>query len=222
MKERLTTLAFALGALVLFAVMFLKREGAFGNNAVPVPISSERRGGGYQAAMAWLEGEGVRTFSLRERFSTLQARDDLPKRGNLLIVTLPTRESFRTDEFGPLDRWLRAGNTLLVMAAISDNPDWAAFRGNYAAGDINLITGLEFETVEAREQRLAQRSRRSGVGSTDSRAGAGVHNQPRALTPSARIPSPCARCSSPTALTLTSTASMSWSHSPTFAAHPGQ
>jgi hypothetical protein len=160
MRERALTLVFALGALALFAVMFLKREGAFGGNEVPAPISSEGRGGGYHAAMAWLEGEGIRTFSLRERFNALQGRDDLPKRGNLLIVTLPTRAAFRTDEFAPLARWLRAGNTLLVMAAISDNPDWAAFRGAYAAGDINLLTGLEFETVPMREQRLAQRSRR--------------------------------------------------------------
>ncbi len=75
MKERLITLVFALGALALFAVMFLKREGAFGNNEVPGPISSERRGGGYHAAMTWLEGEGIRTFSLRERFTSLAARE---------------------------------------------------------------------------------------------------------------------------------------------------
>ncbi len=74
-------------------------------------------------------------------------------------MTVPLRASFRTDELAPLDRWLRAGNTLLVMAAISDNPDWAAFRGTYAAGDISLLTGLEFETVRAREDRLEKRAR---------------------------------------------------------------
>jgi len=159
-RERLITLLFALGALALFSVMFLKREGGFGNNDAPRPISSERRGSGYHAAMTWLEAEGIRTFSLRERFNTLATREDLPKSGNLLIVTLPTtRASFRTEEFVPLDRWLRAGNTLLVMAAISDHPDWSAFRGAYSEGDISLLTGLEFETLEVRDQRLAQRAR---------------------------------------------------------------
>ena len=44
MKERLITFVCALGALALFAVMFLKREGPFGRSDVPAPITSERRG----------------------------------------------------------------------------------------------------------------------------------------------------------------------------------
>jgi hypothetical protein len=160
MKERLITLVCALGALALFAVMFLKREGPLGGRFdVPSPITSERRGSGYHAAMTWLEGEGVRSLSLRDRYDTLAQRDDLPKQGNLLIVTLPARAGFKTAEFLPLDRWIRAGNTLLVMAALSDNPDWVVEFGGYAWGDISLLTGLEFETIEARDTRLARRAR---------------------------------------------------------------
>ena len=45
MKERLITLLCAFGALALFSVMFLKREGALGGSFdVPSPVTSERRG----------------------------------------------------------------------------------------------------------------------------------------------------------------------------------
>jgi uncharacterized protein DUF4350 len=157
MKERLITFVCALGALVLFALMFLKREDTFGND-VRSPISSERRGAGYHAAMTWLDDEGVRTLSLRERYETLARREDLAPTGNLLIVTLPARMDFKTAEFLPLDRWVRSGNTLLVMAALSDNPDWAAELSGLTWGDLSLLTGLEFESVQARVRRLARRA----------------------------------------------------------------
>ena len=159
MKERLITLLCALGALALFSVMFLKREGTLGNPLeVPSPVTSERRGSGYHAAMTWLESEGIRSVSLRERYDTLAKRNDLTPTGNLLIVTLPARASFKTAEFLPLDRWVRAGNTLLVMAALSDNPDWNAQNRGYAMSEATLLTGLEFETVKSRNRRLAQRA----------------------------------------------------------------
>ena len=156
MKERLITLACAIGALVLFGVMFLHREGSFGGRFdVPHPITSERRGNGYHAAMTWLENEHIRSVSLRDRFGTLAARDDLTPAGNLLIVTLPVRTGFKTEEFVPLDRWIRAGNTLLVMASLSDNPDWHAELGAYEPGNVTLLTGLEVETTQGRDRRLA-------------------------------------------------------------------
>lgn len=161
MKERLITFVCALGALALFAVMFLKRDGTFGGRYdVPSPITSERRGSGYHAAVAWLEAEGIRSISLRERYDTLRAREDLAPRGNLLIVTLPARGAFNTAEFLPLDRWIRAGNTMLVLAALSDSPNWATEIGGYAWADVNLLTGLEFETVRARAMRRAAREGR--------------------------------------------------------------
>ena len=168
MKERLITLLCALGALALFSVMFLKREGALGDRSgVPSPVTSERRGSGYHAAMTWLENEGIRSVSLRERYDTLAKRKDLAARGNLLIVTLPSRVSFKTAEFLPLDRWIRAGNTLLVMAALSDNPDWRAEFGGSAWSETSLLTGLEIETVASRDKRLARRQRKEPVAQDD-------------------------------------------------------
>jgi hypothetical protein len=159
MKERLITLACALGAIVLFMAMFMQREVTFDpRNDIPRPTSAERRGNGYHAAMTWLEAEGIRVASLRRRFDALPDLDDVPPAGNLLIVTLPATGGFRTEEFRPLDTWVRAGNTLLVLAALSDNPDWAFALGGLASGDLNLLTGLEFETVRAREERLKKRA----------------------------------------------------------------
>jgi Domain of unknown function (DUF4350) len=136
MRERLITFLCALGAIVLFMAMFMQRETAFDRrNDIPRPTTQERRGNGYHAAMNWLEAEGIRATSLRQRFDSLASRDDLPPRGNLLIVTLPATGGFRTEEFRPLDEWVRAGNTLLVLAALSDNPDWAFAFGGLASGD---------------------------------------------------------------------------------------
>ena len=159
MKERLITLLCAIGALALFAVMFLNRDGSSGGRFdSPRPITSERRGNGYHAAMTWLENEHIRSVSLRDRYDTLATRDDLAPGGNLLIVTLPIRTAFKTEEFLPLDRWIRAGNTLLVMASLSDNPDWHADFGVSESGNVTLLTGLEIETTEDRDQRLARRA----------------------------------------------------------------
>lgn len=163
MSDRLFTLLCALGALFLFLAMFVRGGSGFDQGRdVPRPTSVERRGNGYYAAASWLRSEGVRVESLRERFDALLAREDLPPTGNLLIVTLPATTSFGTEEFLPLDRWIRRGNTLFVLAALSDNPDWAFALGGLAPGDLNLLTGLEFETVRMREHRLQTARSRDG------------------------------------------------------------
>lgn len=149
MKERLMTLACALGALVLFLAMLLHGDDA-ANSAgdVPRPTSEERRLNGYRGAMAWLHQQRIRTVSVRDRFDEA-AVSRLPATGNLLIVTLPAATAFKTEEFRPLDSWVRAGNTLLVLAALSDTPNWAFMAGRPAGSDLSLLTGLQFERVEA-------------------------------------------------------------------------
>ena len=141
MRERLITLACALGALLLFATLFLRGGGPERARAAP-PTSAERGGNGLLGGRRWLEGEGIRTVSLRERFETLARRSDVPPTGNLLIVTTPVVTAFRLSEAGALDRWVRAGNTLLVLAALSDRPAWAL--SGFAHSDLSLLAGLEF------------------------------------------------------------------------------
>lgn len=157
MKERLITFAAALGALALFLAMFVRGDGGMdGRSNIPRPTSQERRGNGYHGVMAWLEEEQIRTISLRERFDKLAARPGLAPTGNLLVVTLPSTTAFKTEEFRPLHNWVSSGNTLFVLAALSDNPDWAFALGGLASGDLSLLTGLEFETVRSREGRIEE------------------------------------------------------------------
>jgi hypothetical protein len=170
LKARLITLVYALGAFALFFAMFVQREGAGGRSDVPRPTSAERRGNGYHAALAWLEAERIRNISLRDRFDSLAKRTDLPPAGNVLIVTLPVANGFNTWEFIPLDRWVRAGNTLVVLAALSDMPDWTFAIGGMAAGDVNLLTGIEFETVRARDTRLRKAAKSDSGGEETERA----------------------------------------------------
>jgi Domain of unknown function (DUF4350) len=140
-RERLVTLGCALGALLVFAMLFV-HTGAPGERDAPAPTTAERRGNGLLGVMTWLREEGIRTVSLRERLGTLAKQPGLTATGNLLVVILPATTAFRTDEAVALDTWVRAGNTLLILAALSDRPDWArSERG--LAGDLQLLSGLE-------------------------------------------------------------------------------
>ncbi len=136
--------AAASGALVLFLTMFVSSERGFGiGREVPRPTSEERGANGYFAAAHWLEGG--HTVSLQESLASLASRSDLTPTGNVIIVTLPVTTGFGSDEYRTLDRWVRAGNTLLVLAALSDQPDWAHAYGEQVANDLNLLTGLQFQ-----------------------------------------------------------------------------
>jgi hypothetical protein len=151
MNERGVMLAAALGALALFLTMFMSSERGFGmSREVPRPTSEERGGNGYRAAAEWLAAEKIRTLSLQESLGGLLDRNDLAATGNVIIVTLPVTTGFRTDEYRTLDRWVRTGNTLLVVAALSDQPDWAHGFGGLAASDVNLLTGLQFQPARSR------------------------------------------------------------------------
>jgi hypothetical protein len=153
-KERLITLVCALGALALFFTMFLHKDGqGIGGKEIPRPTTEERGGNGYHAALQWLDAEHIRAVSLRDRFDKLPQKKSLAATGNVLIVTLPAIAVFKTEEFRPLDHWVREGNTLVVLAALSDNPAWAFSFASMTSGDLNLLTGLEFETTRTRDLR---------------------------------------------------------------------
>jgi len=149
MRERLITLVCALGSLLLFAALFVRGEGLDARR-VALPTTIERHGNGLAGAMSWLEAEGIRSVSLRERLDTLAKRRDLPRAGNLLIMTVPVATPFRVQEAGAVDHWIRAGNTLLVLAALSDTPDWG--RGGLSIhNDLQLLTGLDFAAASRAE-----------------------------------------------------------------------
>jgi uncharacterized protein DUF4350 len=140
----------------LFLAMFLHGDDTSNSRGdVARPTTEERRANGYSAAMAWLDQEHFRTVSVRERFDRLPVQPGLPTTGNLLIVTLPAVTSFKTEELHSLDSWIRAGNTLLVLAALSDDPDWAFVLGRPVSGDLSLLTGLEFDLASFTGRRRA-------------------------------------------------------------------
>jgi hypothetical protein len=152
MRERFMTFLLALGALAAFFGLILRPAPALDTAAeVARPTTAERRGNGFAGAYEWLQASGIAARSLRERYTEL-ATLDIPARGNLLVLALPSRDGFRSDELAPLDRWLRQGNTLLLTVALNDSPSWSEYRG--AIADLETLTGLEFETPRARAQRL--------------------------------------------------------------------
>ena len=175
MRERLTTAALALTALLLFVTIFVHAQGPSAT-AASLPTSVDREDDGLLGALSWLEEEGVRTRAVRERFTTLAGMRDLPAHGNLLIVTLPAAVPLRSDEADALDRWVRAGNTVLVLASLSDRPSWARDPG-VLDSDLRLLTGLDLEHAERRAPASSRGGARRSAGGT----GAGVAQATRLM-----------------------------------------
>lgn len=175
MRERLMTLACALGALLLLGTLILRGDTLAGRRDA-LPTTAESADNGLLGLLRWLQGEGVRTFALRERFGALSAKPALAPRGNLLIVSLPAVTSFRPDEARTLDGWIRSGNTLLVLAALRDRPGWAQFPFAMA-NDLELLTELRLAPAADRPPRAATRRSAGSPGAarserTDPAAGA--------------------------------------------------
>lgn len=148
MKERLLTFALAIGALALFYALGAPPSDA--QRKPTRPVSTERGPNGYAALLHWLEAEGARPVSLRERYGSLNGpKSDAPRRGNLLISTAPHLYPVRKSEVDPLRDWIAEGNTLLIVAGLSDTPDWSMGEGQDADFMTHMlnITGLSFTQV---------------------------------------------------------------------------
>jgi len=154
MRERGVTFLLALGALAAFYALWmdpLPLMDKDDNSARPTSI--ERRGNGYSALHDWLQESHVNVRSWRERYTALPDAGLMP-RGNLMVLTLPGLEGFKHAEFSALDKWVRKGNTLLINAALLDQPAWASGYESGVLVDIESLTSVEFETQKAREARL--------------------------------------------------------------------
>ena len=167
MRERGVAFLLALAALAAFYGLWLRPSPSFDPDAdIARPTTAERRGNGYAGLYEWLQRSGVEVRSLRERYGSLSDLD-LSSRGNLLILSLPAVEVFHSDELSALDRWVRRGNTLLINAALLDQPDWAARRSAGAVVEIESLTAIEFETPKA----TRVPARRHSAGATRARSG---------------------------------------------------
>src|SRR5262249_22684875 len=69
--------------------------------------------------------------------------------GNLLITTAPHIYSPRSSEMEPLQSWIEAGNTLVVLAGLSDTPEWSMGEGldPQFLQHIKAMTGLSFTQI---------------------------------------------------------------------------
>jgi len=157
MKHRLITLLCAAGALALFYATFISSPSPV-NEKVSQPTTTERGSNGYLAAFRWLKATGVRVESLRQRYGRLrESESGLKPTGNLLITTLPHRYGTRQRELEILWSWVASGNTVLVLAALADTPDWSLpYTQRDLPGDIEAITGVRF-FVPPREPDLTAR-----------------------------------------------------------------
>jgi hypothetical protein len=170
MRERGVAFLLALAALAAFYGLWLRPSPSLDPDAdIARPTTAERRGNGYAGLFEWLQRSGVEVRSYRERYSKL-TDVQAPSRGNLLILSLPAVEVFHSDEFSALDQWIRRGNTLLINAALIDQPGWAARRASGAVVEIESLTSIEFETREAREARLDDTPLSQRVREADARA----------------------------------------------------
>jgi hypothetical protein len=123
MKDRWITLLFAIGAFLAFYQFFVGpvRRGGEEHSR---PLSTETRANGYFVVRHWLETQGVPVVELRHRYDWLQRAPGLPKRGNLLVTTIPHKRWARPSELGALHSWAEEGNAILVAAGLFDTPEW--------------------------------------------------------------------------------------------------
>lgn len=148
MRERLLTLGLGIGALILFyALIFPKPHTPA--PAQGLPLSTDARPEGYLAIWRWLGTEHIPRVSLRYRYARLPGLLPRPT-GNLLIVTLPQRVPMQATERGALRAWVARGNTLLIAAALDDEPLWAADTDDpVMIQDLERLAGLKFLPARA-------------------------------------------------------------------------
>lgn len=145
MRERWTTLLFAIGAFLAFYNFFVgPQQGETESHSRP--LSTETRANGYFALRRWLETQGVPVTELRHRFDWLARAPELPKHGNLLVTTIPFKRAARWSETQALRTWIEDGNAVLVAAGLFDTPEWAVPETD-TFGQLYAVTGLEFQVA---------------------------------------------------------------------------
>ena len=147
MKDRLLTLALAIGAFVAFYAVMVPKPQAPHQQATR-PTSIEAGPNGYLGLVTWLQSERVPVLSLRERFTKLSDVPGLESHtGNLLITTAPHLYPVRDSEIVPLHSWVQRGNTLLIAAGLSDTPEWSMEPGSdeLFLQHLQAITRMRFQ-----------------------------------------------------------------------------
>ena len=121
MNERLKTLLFALAAGVLAFVLLTPSEIKQAEPA-SVPTTEDNGVDGLNGLISWLQQQDLGVVSFRKRFHDLN--QNLPPRGNVLIMSMPVPKKILKSEWSALADWLDQGNTLILLAAVYSEPAW--------------------------------------------------------------------------------------------------
>lgn len=122
MKERLITLLGGLFALYI-VVALLTPPSQPDYRSFPLTIDRDKHG--LALLYEWLDKNKIPLHALRERYDDLFSQATLPDTGNLMIVSLPLKIDAQKKEIASLRQWVAEGNTLLLLVAHSDFPQWA-------------------------------------------------------------------------------------------------
>jgi hypothetical protein len=151
-KERLVTLALAVGALFLCYALFVPKPPP-DTTAQSRPLSADSGLAGYQGAWRWLDAVHIPAVSLRNRFDRLAADRTLRRAGNVLLTTMPHKLPVRPEEATSLDAWIERGNTLVIAAALDDTPAWALQDSARLVRDVGRLARLKVETVDDADEK---------------------------------------------------------------------
>lgn len=143
MNDRVVTAAGALAALLLVFGLFYEPET---EPPVSKPTSIEAEPNGYLGLARWLASQQVPVVSFQERLTNLFEANLSPS-GNLLITTMPHELPIGVEELSALKDWVGVGNTLVVMAALDDTPDWSLL--NESDAFLDEVEGLSNTRFEA-------------------------------------------------------------------------
>ncbi len=185
MKDRLVTLSGALLALLAVGVLLFPSGGQ--DREFSVPTTKDRGHHGLAGLKRWLAEESVPSLSWRRRYGDLLGDPALSDTGNLLILSLPQALPARRQELKELYDWLAAGNSVLVLSAMSDDPPWSVNRDWSSADALLGRLGFQFDTPD--QDKGAERTE-EGAGSfeTLSEMMRALKRQPVMLTPACDHP----------------------------------
>ena len=138
MKERAITLLGAAIAFYLVYVLLFPHPAPF-QKQLSLPTTEDRGKYGLMALKTWLDNNGIATLALRDRYHALYDNPELPAQGNLLISSLPHRLEMRQWESEQLTTWLSQGNSILLLTAMSDWPEWAQ---RHRSNSVNQMLSL--------------------------------------------------------------------------------
>lgn len=169
MRDRLITLAGALCALLL-ATALLSPPSPPDYASLPTSVDSGEHG--LRLLHDWLEAGNVPVLSSKRRYDELITYAELGDSGNLLIVAEPNRVAAHQLERQALLDWIARGNSLLLLAAHSDVPDWAGTRAQvFRNTDFPLLWDLGFHIAWPEENEAEKDEEHSETQSAESSPG---------------------------------------------------